>query len=312
MNPEITVIICTHNPRQDYLERTLEGMRAQQMPHTQWELLVVDNASTEPVAERFDIGWHPGGKVVVEAELGLTPARRRGIAEAQAPLIVFSDDDNILAPNYLEKALELGRHYSVLGAWGGQQFPEFEREPDEDVKPYTRCLALRQFERDYWGNIRDYGYQPWGAGMVIRKHVAEQWSANLETSAARLGLGRKGASLTSGEDLDMAMTSHELGLGTGLFQALTLTHLIPERRVDRAYLLKLWENIHYSEPLLRDAREPGGFIPPYPSPVDRLVAGYKRLRLPKTIAAFERAAVRGRDRARDHLSRQRGTAPEAV
>src|SRR5262245_33061845 len=82
MSPRTSVIICTHNPRVDYLTRTLTALRSQTLPVSEWELLVIDNASKEPVASRFDIGWHPNSRHIHEPTLGLTPARLRGIAEA--------------------------------------------------------------------------------------------------------------------------------------------------------------------------------------------------------------------------------------
>ncbi|MGA2852681.1 MAG: glycosyltransferase, partial [Verrucomicrobiota bacterium] len=52
---EISIIICTHNPREDYLRRVLEALRAQTLPARDWELLLVDNASEKPLASRFDL-----------------------------------------------------------------------------------------------------------------------------------------------------------------------------------------------------------------------------------------------------------------
>ena len=88
------------------------------------------------LADRFDIGWHPNGRHVREDELGLTPARLRGIAEAVAELLIFVDDDNVLDPDYLEQALRVGREYPFLGTWGGQCIPEYAVEPAPELKPY--------------------------------------------------------------------------------------------------------------------------------------------------------------------------------
>ena len=127
--PDVSVILCTHNPRDDYLDRVLIGLRSQTLSFQHWELLLIDNASNEPLADRFNIGWHPNGRHVREDELGLTPARLRGIAESAAELLVFVDDDNVLDPDYLEQGLRLAREYSFLGTWGGQCVPAFEVEP---------------------------------------------------------------------------------------------------------------------------------------------------------------------------------------
>ena len=98
---EISVIICTRNPREDYLRRTLDALKAQSLPKDQWELLVVDNASDAPLAGRFDLSWHPNARHVREEKVGLTHARLHGIAASQADLLVFVDDDNVLRPDYL-------------------------------------------------------------------------------------------------------------------------------------------------------------------------------------------------------------------
>ena len=94
--PDVSVILCTHNPRADYLNRVLVGLRRQTLSVRHWELLLIDNASKESIADRFDIGWHSNGRHVREDELGLSPARLRGISEGVAELLLFVDDDIIL------------------------------------------------------------------------------------------------------------------------------------------------------------------------------------------------------------------------
>ena len=62
---DASVVICTHNPRQNYLERTLDSLRAQTLPSHKWELILVDNASREPVADKCDLTWHPRGRHIL-------------------------------------------------------------------------------------------------------------------------------------------------------------------------------------------------------------------------------------------------------
>src|SRR5271155_5863652 len=100
--PRLSAIICAHNPREDYLRRVLDGLRAQTLPLEQWELLLIDNASGVSVADRFDLSWHPLGRHIREEELGLTPARLCGMKESKAEILVLVDDDTVLDPDYLE------------------------------------------------------------------------------------------------------------------------------------------------------------------------------------------------------------------
>src|SRR6202034_2788555 len=97
---DVSVIICSLNPRPEYLRRVLESLRAQTLPPDRWELVLVDNASREPLAGRWDLSWHPHGRHAREEELGLTPARLKGIAECRGEIVVFADDDNILAADF--------------------------------------------------------------------------------------------------------------------------------------------------------------------------------------------------------------------
>ena len=111
----LSVIICTHNPRCDYLRRCIEALREQRLPYNQWELVVVDNRSDAPLADRLDLSWHPDFHNVREETLGLTAARLRGIRETTGDLLVFVDDDNVLDVDFLEIALRIHGRETVSG-----------------------------------------------------------------------------------------------------------------------------------------------------------------------------------------------------
>ena len=70
----VSVILCTHNPRRDYLVRTMESLSRQAFPPRNWELVLVDNASQPPLADLP--GWQGAApaRIVREAQPGLTPA----------------------------------------------------------------------------------------------------------------------------------------------------------------------------------------------------------------------------------------------
>ena len=54
MKLELSVIIPTHNPRRDYLERVLEALAGQTLAAEKWELVIVDNKS-EDIGYRREI-----------------------------------------------------------------------------------------------------------------------------------------------------------------------------------------------------------------------------------------------------------------
>jgi glycosyltransferase involved in cell wall biosynthesis len=251
MTPPISVIICTHNPKYDYLKRVLEALKNQTLSFSLWELLLVDNASDRLLSSEIDLTWHHNARHIREEQLGLTPARLRGIQEASAELLVFVDDDNILNSDFLENTLYISKDWPMLGAWSGQIKPEFEQKPPEWTRPYWPLLAIREFERDKWSNLENQTeIVPYGAGLCVRKSVAEKYSQLIHVQPERRGMDRKGKLLTSGGDLDLALTSCDLNLGVGQFTSLKITHLIPAFRLQEGYLLRLMEAIAYSGVML--------------------------------------------------------------
>src|SRR5262245_38916179 len=249
--PEVSVIICSHNPKPDYLRRTLDALRAQTLLKDRWELLLVDNASKPPLASSLDISWHPNARQIVESELGLAPARRRGINEASADLLVFVDDDNLLDPSYLSEALSVSREWIRLGVFGsGAIIPEFECQPADYLQKFLHLLALRQNDRDFWSNvISSSTATPWGAGLCVRTEVARAYCEFSDRSSFKI-IDRQGRSLVSGQDVEIGYFACTLGLGMGNFAGLRLTHLIPKERVEEGYLLRMVEGQELSCALL--------------------------------------------------------------
>lgn len=211
-----------------------------------WELLLVDNASAQPLAEAWDLSWHPAARHIREDELGLAPARLRGIAEAKGELLVFVDDDNVLAPSYLAEALRIGQEWPVLGAWGGSIIPEFEIEPPDHLRKYLRAISMVEVKSPRWSNVATCpGVELCGAGMCLRANAGSAYRRLYESSDIRL-TDRSGKTLTSGGDTEICYVSCSLGLGIGMFPGLELTHLIPRQRLTDNYLIRLSEGIQTS------------------------------------------------------------------
>ena len=270
----LSVIICTHNPRESYLRRTIEGLRSQTAPHADWELLLVDNASDEPLGSRVDLSWHPRGRHTREEELGLTPARLRGIAEARGDLLIFVDDDNVLRCDYLEVASRISASYPYLGAFGGSIEAEFEIEPDPRVRSLLHSLAIRPVTGTKWANF-GIGSIPYGAGLCVRAKVARIYAANTSGSEIRRCLGRRGGNVMGGEDLDLAMTSYDLGMGVGLFGELVVTHLIDKCRLSPQYLRRICVGGNYSSHLVTYLHT--GIAPRYRGLKGLVIDSFKRL-----------------------------------
>lgn len=247
--PLLSVCICTHNARRDYLERAIAALAAQSLAKDRWELLLVDNRSDEAVADWLDLAALPNAHTTHEHTLGLTHARLRAIREARGELLVFVDDDNVLEPDYLEQAARIMAEMQHLGAVGGRCLGEFERRPPIWMWRYRPYMAVVDHGRHpIWGH-RTHAYEVWfpvGAGMVVRKRLAEIYASQLEKDPTRREFGRRGERLTAAEDTDLVYTVMDTGYGVGYFPELTLKHLIPAHRLRFGYLKRLIYHSHYS------------------------------------------------------------------
>ena len=236
----MTVVLPTHNPRQDILARTLTALEAQTLEKSEWSMLVIDNASVEPLSNKL-LDWHPQGRVVREEKLGLTHARLRGIDEADDGLMVWVDDDNLLVADYLQQARDAFKSSPKLGAAGGRSLPEYEETPPAWYLPSLAPLGCRDLGDE--GILASWNDQspeypassPIGAGMVVRRDAILAWAEAVKTDPQRQALGRTGASLTSGEDNDINLTLLRAGWDLAYLPQLRLTHIIPPGRLTLDY-----------------------------------------------------------------------------
>jgi hypothetical protein len=300
MDIKISVVICTHNPRKNYLEKVLSSLRSQSLKIDNWELLLVDNVSNKVLSSEFNLSWHPYARHIREESLGLTHARLRGIKESIGDVIVFVDDDNVLALNYLENTLYISENYAFLGSWGGQIHPEFEEPPPEWTKPYWGMLAIREFSQDKWSNLPNhYETAPCGAGLCVRRFVAEKYVDLLRENPKRSQLDRSGNLLTSCGDSDLAFTACDVGLGTGIFTSLELIHLIPASRLQENYLLQLNKGLDYSATILNSLR---GKVPAQVCRSQKLLKYYERWRMDARSRRFYDASEAGKALALQEIS----------
>jgi glycosyltransferase involved in cell wall biosynthesis len=248
----VSVIICSHNPRPDYLGRVLDGLKAQTLARSEWELLLVDNASSQRLADVWDLSWHPRHAHIRENELGLTLARLRGIKEASGSLLLFLDDDNLPAPDYLERAVGIERMYPYLGVVGaGVLEPEFEIDPSPELVPLLGRLALRESSSRLWtNNPKDTHSVPWGAGLCVTRPIATAYVQIIERLKISHVLDRHGERLFCGGDDLFSWVSARNGCGFGVFPELRITHLIGAHRLNQSYFLRLVHDHAYSHGLL--------------------------------------------------------------
>ncbi|PHV34855.1 glycosyl transferase [Janthinobacterium sp. BJB312] len=103
-----SVIIPLYN-KGPYVEATLASVLAQ--THVDWEVLVVDDGSSDDGAQRVLACPDARVRLIRQANGGVSRARNRGIAEARGELVCFLDADDLYAPDYLRTQVGLAQAF---------------------------------------------------------------------------------------------------------------------------------------------------------------------------------------------------------
>jgi glycosyltransferase involved in cell wall biosynthesis len=234
----ISVVIPAYQPLPGELPQVFRALLGQTAVGLISEVLLVDNNSPGTSYAGLDFSGLPGFQFFIEKTPGLTPNRLRGFREVRAASkwVLLVDQDNVLAADYLEQAMREVTGHPFLGALGGRIVPEYEREAPAFAERAPSILSLRDVWKASWSNDPAHDAStPWGAGMLIRKEVADAYVEKVRRDTRRAFLDHRGQDLLYGADNDIANTACELGYGKGVFPALRLTHLIPDSRCTWSY-----------------------------------------------------------------------------
>lgn len=130
--------------------------------------------------------------------------------------------------------------------------------------------------------------------------MARKYADRVRTNSLRQNLGRVGKDLSAAEDIDIAYTACEMGLGDGLFTSLRLKHLILPERLTLDYFMRISEAMAFSEVILQYLWS--GHVPNHNmSRTERLFQFYREVRQGANVRQIERARRRGLRRATDFI-----------
>lgn len=259
----LTVVLPTYNPRLDHLARVFEGLRAQTVAPAEWDLVVVDNNSNPPLAPQIDLSWHPAARVIAEPRPGKMHALNTAFRTTSSPLILILDDDTVPDPHFIETTLGIARKFPVLGTWSTRVELEIEDPATPPPQRLRGLLAERLIDQPSWSNDMDHTPSTaWGCGMTVRREVAAAYLQQTADNPGRLQLDPVGDQPGYGGDTDLAYTGCSIGLGTGVFPEMVVTHLIPKRRCTTEYLLRNLEAHTFSHSIQHYLRN--GALPAEP------------------------------------------------
>jgi glycosyltransferase involved in cell wall biosynthesis len=232
----VSVAICTYNG-ESRLIATLSHLK-NQLTETDiaWEVLLIDNASTDKSVELAREYWNNDGpaplRILQEPQPGLSFARARAFEEAYYEIISFVDDDNWVGPGWISTVRECMSEDPALGALSSMNTavadggfpPWFSRWAH-----YYAAHASCEFSTlESWLLI--------GAGMTIRKRC---WQELRRDGFQPRLTDRLGARLTTCGDLELGCAIQLAGWKIRVEPRLRLQHYIPHARLDWNYLRRL-------------------------------------------------------------------------
>jgi glycosyltransferase involved in cell wall biosynthesis len=190
-DPRVSVVLATYN-RPELLERLLRQLAVQTLPPGQFEVVIVDDGSPAPVGDVRDLSSPCKVTLIRQANAGAAAARHRGALAARGEVLVITDDDMQVAPDFLEGHLarhEAGSRRVVVGR----------------IRSSAQLSEMPIFERfhaallDRWGQRRLHGDAVCTGNMSLRR-------------ADYLAVGGFDTSLERAEDIDLGFRLEQDGV----------------------------------------------------------------------------------------------------
>jgi glycosyltransferase involved in cell wall biosynthesis len=263
-DPSLTIAICTYNGA-TRLPEVLEALLQQQIPGTPpWEVLIVDNNSTDNTAaivEHYTQHWRQDVplRYRFEPRQGTTYARQQAFQAARGDWVGILDDDNLPPPDWITQAIafiqQSARDRPQLGAFGGNIRPLLETEPPPDFDRLAMLLAVYDrgdrpflYRRDAPNRI-----VPAAPGSFIRRRA---WFETIPFERLRLGGRDEYGSTFVGACEDLEALYYLQNSAWEIWHApnLYVLHRLPPHRCTRSYLIKIAHTSGLSNHALRLAR----------------------------------------------------------
>ncbi len=236
----ISVLICTFNRRR-LLAATLDSLAAMIVPpDITWEVIVVDNNSTDgtagEIAQRVATFPVPLRRVL-EPRQGKAYALNTGFIASAADVIAFTDDDVLVAPQWLEAAVRPLMTKPSIDYTGGPVLPAWEAPPPRWIHGDPGLLwgpiALLNYGPDEF-IFEERARIPMGVNMAVRRRLIDR------VGGFHPALERKGRSLMGQGQAEFFFRARGSGAVGCYVPQMRLRHHVPAERLTRSYYRRWW------------------------------------------------------------------------
>jgi glycosyltransferase involved in cell wall biosynthesis len=225
----VSVVICTWN-RARLLGQTLETFLRLRVPEgVTWELLVVNNNCTDETDEV--VARYADRLPLVlchEPRPGKSNACNHAIARARGDYLLWTDDDVVVPPDWMEALLQAFEEQQAHLVFG-KVLPWWETEPPPWYSDrFAGMFALLDYGPEPFV-VTDRAKQPYGVNMATRREVFRELGGFVHEVGM---LGNTGGGC---EDLEIFYRVMGCGLRVAYTPAAVIHHFIPRQRCTKAF-----------------------------------------------------------------------------
>jgi glucosyl-dolichyl phosphate glucuronosyltransferase len=233
MGVRISALVCTYN-RSPYLLNALQSLDNQTLDSNLYEVIVVDNASTDETKKVFGafgkrVNWH----YIYDPVIGLSHARNTGWQTAEGDYVALMDDDAVAKPDWLAKFLEA---FDTLrpqpGGIGGRCIPIWEiPQPDWLSDKMLGILSVYHYADA--PSVINEGQGLSACNIAYPKSLL-QWAGGFCED-----LGRKGSALRGGEEAYL-----QRQMEAGGYRLVYHPEILVSHHISASRLTKRWFRQH--------------------------------------------------------------------
>jgi glycosyltransferase involved in cell wall biosynthesis len=241
---KLSVIICSYN-RAAYIPLALESLTAQSAEPSSFEVIVVDNNSTDSTREVCDafINGNSSHNIIylTEKQQGSSFARNTGASIARAPLLCFMDDDAIAEKDYVKNIFSFFEDYPQVQALGGRIIPRYIPAKPKWISYHVASL-VGNF--DYSTEVEEFSKEryPLESNMIVSKRDFDG------INGFNIALpGVKGTLRIGGEGKDFFLRLKAAGSKVYYSPNVIVEHIVEVARLTPEYMYRVASGIGRGE-----------------------------------------------------------------
>jgi glycosyltransferase involved in cell wall biosynthesis len=228
--PFVSVIIPTHN-RSALLRKTVETFLAQDYPRDGWEMILVDNASSDDtwsVIKGIEAAEEGRVRALAEPRKGAHFARNSGAVAAKGEILYFTDDDMLAEPDLLSAIVSGFAADERVASVTGKVLPRWETEPPVWVLELCKNQLLSLIDLGEATLITDEDPGVFSCHQAVKRDVFMRAGGfNPDTNAE---------SFTGDNETGLNIKIRRLGYRFAYVGTSVTHHMIPASRMTQKYL----------------------------------------------------------------------------